>query len=97
MVMGSSVASTAENTINTSTESASTLATNVTGTDTSTCDSFDLGKNNFKSIVSNQNFYISTFLQLALNLLQAANLFHVYFFARPMGLPSTHFETGQKM
>lgn len=44
MVMGSSVASTAETTINTSTESASTLATNVTGTDTSTCDSLDLGK-----------------------------------------------------
>lgn len=43
MVMGTSVASTAETTINTSTESASTLATNVTGTDTSTCDSLDLG------------------------------------------------------
>lgn len=42
--MGSSVASTAETTINTSTESASTLATNVTGTDTSTCDSLDLGE-----------------------------------------------------
>lgn len=41
--MGTSVASTAETTINTSTESASTLATNVTGTDTSTCDSLDLG------------------------------------------------------
>lgn len=44
MVMGTSVASSnAETTINTSTESASTLATNVTGTDTSTCDSLDLG------------------------------------------------------
>lgn len=42
--MGTSVASSnAETTINTSTESASTLATNVTGTDTSTCDSLDLG------------------------------------------------------
>lgn len=44
MVMGTSIASSnAETTINTSTESASTLATNVTGTDTSTCDSLDLG------------------------------------------------------
>lgn len=43
--MGTSSASNAETTINTSTESASTLATNVTGTDTSeTCDSLDLGK-----------------------------------------------------
>lgn len=41
MVMGTSIASNAETTINTSTESASTL---ITGTDTSTCDSLDLGK-----------------------------------------------------
>lgn len=52
--MGTSVASSnAETTINTSTESASTLATNVTGTDTSTCDSLDLGK--YLVIIRNQN------------------------------------------
>lgn len=43
--MGSSTTSTSEATINTSTESASTLVTNVTATDTSeTYDSLDLGK-----------------------------------------------------
>lgn len=42
--MGSSTTSNSEATINTSTESASTLVTNVTATDTSeTCDSLDLG------------------------------------------------------
>lgn len=42
--MGSSTTSVSETTINTSTESASTLVTNVTATDTSeTCDSLDLG------------------------------------------------------
>ncbi|KAJ6641462.1 GTP-binding protein GEM [Pseudolycoriella hygida] len=44
VVMGSSTTSNSEATINTSTESASTLVTNVTGTDASeTCDSLDLG------------------------------------------------------
>lgn len=53
MVMGTSITSNAETTINTSTESASTLATNVTGTDTSeTCDSLDLG--NEPNFIQNQ-------------------------------------------
>lgn len=44
--MGTSTASNSEATINTSTESASTLVTNVTSnTDTETCDSLDLGEN----------------------------------------------------
>uniref|UniRef100_A0A1B0CYK0 Uncharacterized protein n=1 Tax=Phlebotomus papatasi TaxID=29031 RepID=A0A1B0CYK0_PHLPP len=43
VVMGSSTTSNSEATINTSTESASTLMTNVTATDTETCDSLDLG------------------------------------------------------
>lgn len=42
--MGSSTTSNSEATINTSTESASTLMTNVTATDTETCDSLDLGE-----------------------------------------------------
>ncbi|XP_055688182.1 uncharacterized protein LOC129792837 isoform X1 [Lutzomyia longipalpis] len=43
VVMGSSTTSNSEATINTSTESASTLTTNVTATDTETCDSLDFG------------------------------------------------------
>ncbi|GAB0089656.1 uncharacterized protein DMENIID0001_042350 [Sergentomyia squamirostris] len=42
VVMGSSTTSNSEATINTSTESASTLMTNVTATDTETCDSLDM-------------------------------------------------------
>ncbi|XP_058986880.1 uncharacterized protein LOC101890830 isoform X2 [Musca domestica] len=48
--MGSSTASTTDTIINTSTDSASTMVTNVTQTDTSeTCDSLDLGDNSGQS------------------------------------------------
>ncbi|XP_059226242.1 dual specificity protein kinase splA isoform X2 [Stomoxys calcitrans] len=50
VVMGSSTASTTDAIINTSTDSASTMVTNVTHTDTSeTCDSLDLGDNSGQS------------------------------------------------
>ncbi|XP_073848796.1 rad, Gem/Kir family member 1 isoform X1 [Musca autumnalis] len=50
VVMGSSTASMADAIINTSTDSASTMVTNVTQTDTSeTCDSLDLGDNSGQS------------------------------------------------
>ncbi|XP_065366821.1 uncharacterized protein LOC135959721 [Calliphora vicina] len=51
VVMGSSTASTSDTIINTSTDSASTMITNVTHTDTSeTCDSLDLGNLIFDSL-----------------------------------------------
>lgn len=79
-LMGTSSASNAETTINTSTESASTLATNVTETDTSeTCDSLDLGEilylllilcanQMFADGVMNLNEIISEYLTLSIYL-----------------------------
>lgn len=66
--MGSSTASTTETIINTSTDSASTIITNVTHTDTSeTCDSLDLGKLLFSFLVYNLTSEVILYTRRPLN------------------------------